>query len=153
MMRAAGAGVTAVRWRDSSGRELLVAGGVLAAGCALLLDSATVAHGPVVCPLRLMTGVACPGCGSVRAWTAALDGDVALAVSYNPFAVGLLAAVLVAAVWMLMARVPRARPLQAVVAIAVPAQATRMGAVMIAAAWLTWAAARAAGLVGAPIAG
>lgn len=62
---------------------------------AFALDSSTVSDGPVVCPFRLVTGLPCPACGSVRAWVAVLDGDVAAGLQHNPFAVLLLVATVV----------------------------------------------------------
>ena len=37
------------------------------------------------CPVRLLAGVPCPGCGMTRAFLALLGGDVAAAWAYNPF--------------------------------------------------------------------
>ena len=36
------------------------------------------------CPIRFLTGVACPGCGLTRAWLAALSGDIRAALAYHP---------------------------------------------------------------------
>ena len=79
--------------------DLLLAGGLLAVTCAAVLDPAHVQQGPVLCPLRLVTGLPCPGCGGIRAWTAAVHGDVAAALAYNPFATILLGVVLGLALW------------------------------------------------------
>lgn len=35
------------------------------------------------CPLRALTGIPCPGCGSARCIGALLDGDLIAAFSYN----------------------------------------------------------------------
>ena len=35
------------------------------------------------CPVKLLTGLDCPGCGSQRALHALLNGDLAAAVSFN----------------------------------------------------------------------
>ena len=42
------------------------------------------------CPVNLMTGYYCPGCGSLRAVHALLHGDLLAAVSYNLLAVAAL---------------------------------------------------------------
>ncbi|HEX5614778.1 MAG TPA: DUF2752 domain-containing protein [Acidimicrobiia bacterium] len=41
-------------------------------------------HPPLVCPLRATTGIPCPFCGMTRAVTAAVRGDVAASLRYNP---------------------------------------------------------------------
>lgn len=35
------------------------------------------------CPLRALTGWACPGCGTLRAWHALAHGDVPTALDHN----------------------------------------------------------------------
>lgn len=50
-----------------------------------------------LCPVALLTGFACPGCGALRAGHALSGGDVLGALSSNALAVGLL--VLGVAVW------------------------------------------------------
>lgn len=52
------------------------------------------ALGVVACPLRSMTGIACPGCGGTRAGLALLRGDIAMALALNPFLVLALATLL-----------------------------------------------------------
>ena len=52
------------------------------------------ALGFVACPLRRLTGMACPTCGATRASLALLSGDGALALALNPFFVLGLAALL-----------------------------------------------------------
>jgi hypothetical protein len=39
------------------------------------------------CPLKSVTGVACPGCGGIRAAYAAMHGDVWLSLRRNPLAI------------------------------------------------------------------
>ncbi len=39
------------------------------------------------CPFRLLTGFACPGCGSTRGMHALIHGDVLTAFRFNPFLV------------------------------------------------------------------
>jgi len=39
------------------------------------------------CPFRLVTGFACPGCGSTRGMYALLHGDLITAFKFNPFMV------------------------------------------------------------------
>lgn len=90
--------------------DAVLALGALAACTALLLDPTSAANGPVLCPFRLVTGIECPACGSVRAWVAATNGDVGAALAHNALAVGLLAATLVLVSWRLaslVAPIPR----------------------------------------------
>lgn len=51
----------------------LAAAAPFAAGA--LLSPHAVEGGPVLCPFRAMTGVPCPLCGSVRAFTLLMHGD------------------------------------------------------------------------------
>ncbi len=39
------------------------------------------------CPFKLLTGLDCPACGSQRAFHALLHGEIAKALSFNPFLV------------------------------------------------------------------
>jgi len=75
------------RWRQVAPTLLL---GVGAVGVALLLaridpDAAGSPLPP--CPLRVLTGLYCPGCGSTRCLHALLHGDLALAFTMNPLLV------------------------------------------------------------------
>ena len=45
---------------------------------------------PVFCPFKVVTGVACPGCGMTRAMLSLIDGRPGDAVLYNPFCFFLL---------------------------------------------------------------
>ena len=74
--------------------------GLLAAGVALILggtvlyffDPATAGFYPA-CLFRLVTGIPCPGCGSLRAMHQLLHGHFAAAFALNPLLVlGLLVA-------------------------------------------------------------
>ena len=64
------------------GRELRLAAGAMVAVAAVwpLLP----AHPPLACPLRAATGVPCPMCGMTRAVVAAVHGDFAASLRYNP---------------------------------------------------------------------
>ena len=61
------------------------------AGLAMLriFDPATSEFFPP-CPVRYLTGFYCPGCGSLRALHALLDGDLRRAWAMNPFTVTML---------------------------------------------------------------
>ena len=41
-------------------------------------------NGPIICPIRLLTGVPCPGCGGIRALGAISVGNFDSAWSLNP---------------------------------------------------------------------
>ncbi|PWD49601.1 DUF2752 domain-containing protein [Serinibacter arcticus] len=73
---------------------------LVAAGAALTVlavrDPLTPGHYPT-CPFLSLTGLACPGCGSMRALYHLTQGDVAAMWAYNPLAV--LAVVLLAGIW------------------------------------------------------
>jgi len=133
-----------VRDRVRSGAlstDVTLAGGAAALVAACVLSPAASDAGPVVCPFRLVTGLPCPGCGSVRAWTAFAHGDVAAALGHNPFAVGLFVLTTAAIAWRIASvvdpqRVPRPdldRILRQPVALAV------LGV------WVAWGVVRAIG--------
>lgn len=67
----------------------LVAGAGIAAALLYAIDPARSALVPP-CLFNRLTGLYCPGCGSMRALHAALHGDLALAVDFNALAVFLL---------------------------------------------------------------
>ena len=60
--------------------------------------SGTLAHGPVICPLRYLTEIPCASCGLTRAMTALAQGDFRTALSYHlaivPVAVALVGVLL-----------------------------------------------------------
>lgn len=59
-------------------------GALVAAGGVASVAAAGATTFPLPpCPLRTVTGVACPGCGAGRCITALLDGDVGAAFAYN----------------------------------------------------------------------
>lgn len=77
-------------------RLLLTPLGVaLAAGCgcaATWFGDPTTPGGPLpVCPTKLLFGITCPGCGSLRMIYSLLHGDFAAAIRYNALAVLTLA--------------------------------------------------------------
>lgn len=89
---------------------------VAGSGAALgLLAAEPGSRGPTVCPIALVTGVACPGCGMTRAMVALVHGDLGAAWSFHPL-FGLIAAeVIVAFVWWLGYRSGLTRRLPSVV--------------------------------------
>ena len=84
--------------------QTLTAGTVTAA-VAFFLPSNSVVFQWYTCPIRLVTGLPCPGCGSTRAWTTFLHGHVEAAMAENPFAVVLLVSLLLIGAWRLMSLV------------------------------------------------
>ena len=62
----------------------------LAAAPATVLVLMTMASpsddGPTLCPVALLTGVACPGCGMSRAVAWLLRGDIDRSIGYHPLA-------------------------------------------------------------------
>lgn len=91
-----------------------LAAGAAAAGLALvaLVDPSRPGHYPT-CPFLALTGLSCPGCGSLRALHALAHGRVAEAVGLNALLV-LVALPLLALAWVgwarrAAARRPRAR--------------------------------------------
>lgn len=82
-------------------------GGVLVGGLAAVTLLAPGSHHYVTCP-SLAVGIACPGCGGLRAAESLTHGDVATAWSYNPLVVlGILAALALVIRWIVDARAGR----------------------------------------------
>lgn len=57
--------------------------------------------GPTLCPVALLTGMACPGCGMSRALAWLVRGDLETSLAYHPLAPLILMVGLVAVVWAL----------------------------------------------------
>jgi len=101
------------------------------------LSPALASHGPIVCPLRLVTGLPCPGCGLVRAFVATAHGDLHDAFALNAFGPIAWAALAIFVAWYgaeLVAR--RSLGFQRSLAKA------RSGLILLAAAWIGWGVVR-----------
>jgi hypothetical protein len=80
-------------------------------GVAALLAIQPSDDGPTICPIALLTGVPCPGCGMTRAASALLRGDLTLALDYHPL-IPLIAVLTVAGwAWWLLRRTGRMKPM------------------------------------------
>jgi Protein of unknown function (DUF2752) len=66
--------------------------------------------GPTLCPVALLTGVACPGCGMTRALAWLVRGDLGTALTYHPLAPLVIALIVVATGWALGRRFRGWRP-------------------------------------------
>ena len=74
---------------------------VALAAAAALLYGVNPAGSPLYpkCPFYLLTGLHCPGCGSLRAAHQLLHGHWAAALRMNPFAVALMPLVILGSAW------------------------------------------------------
>ena len=80
-------------------------------GVAALLAWNPTDNGPTICPIALLTGVACPGCGMTRAASALLKGNVPLALEYHPL-IPLIAVLTIAGwSWSMLHRTGRVGPI------------------------------------------
>jgi hypothetical protein len=109
-------------------------------GVAALLPVARVEAGPVVCPVRRLTDVPCPGCGLTRSLTRTMHGQLRDAAAVHP-AGPPLAGLLVA--WALTG------PAHAGTALDprswAGSTARRVALAVVVLAWSTWAVARVVG--------
>ncbi|MSR74183.1 MAG: DUF2752 domain-containing protein [Planctomycetes bacterium] len=81
--------------------ELAVAAALVV---SVVLPMAWLDAAPVVCWIKRIYGVPCPGCGMTHAWVATGHGDFAAAFEANAFGAMLFVA---AAVWLLLRMNPR----------------------------------------------
>ncbi len=80
-------------------------------GVAALLAMNPTDSGPTICPIALVTGVACPGCGMTRAASALIRGDLPLALTYHPLIPLIAVLAIVGWSWSLLHRAGRAGPI------------------------------------------
>lgn len=84
--------------------EFVALGGVVLLGVSALIPSDEIAHGPIICPFRLVTGLPCPGCGLTRSWVYGMHGSVRESVMANPFGIPLAAALVALVLCVIAAR-------------------------------------------------
>jgi hypothetical protein len=80
---------------------LLLLAGCLAGYAWLFFTAPGVSGGAELCPIRRVTGIPCPSCGSTRAVRSLMDGDVIQALLINPFGMLIFAVLLLAPAWIL----------------------------------------------------
>lgn len=101
------------RWHERDAAPMLLGAAwvITMAGALLALRLGVVDRGPP-CPLRTLTGVACPSCGATRAAGWLVRGEIGRALATNPLATLLMLGtpVLVAAWWWLGRTRPRTLP-------------------------------------------
>ena len=72
---------------------------ILLAGWLVIRETSIRANGfndgPIVCPIRLLTGFPCPACGTTRSVGAISTGDFDLAWNLNPLGFALITATLI----------------------------------------------------------
>ncbi len=88
-------------------RTAVAAGVVLAVLGLAVAASISISEGPVICPLRAVTGLPCPSCGMLRSANAVLHGHVGIAFTTNPLDTLFLLVVVPAMVVMWAVRVLR----------------------------------------------
>ncbi|HYO44419.1 MAG TPA: DUF2752 domain-containing protein [Candidatus Limnocylindrales bacterium] len=59
----------------------------LAILAAFLLPASAAERGPVLCPVRRVTGLPCPACGLTRSWRAALRGRPVESLRLHPLGI------------------------------------------------------------------
>lgn len=83
----------------------------VAASAALALGAVRLHRPPTLCPLRALTGIPCPICGTTTAAVRLGRGDLLAALAANPATVAAGAALILAPLLVRHVRVPhRARP-------------------------------------------
>jgi len=88
---------------------------VPAAGLGLMTMASPSDDGLTICPVALLTGVACPGCGMSRAIAWMFRGNLERSVGYHPLAPLVIVIGMVAVVWALGRRFRGWRPPRAAV--------------------------------------
>lgn len=102
--------------RRSQKAMLTLFGGSISAAFVLAgLGGGHAVDGPVLCPLRLLTGVPCPACGLTTSFTELAGGHLGASTAAAPLGPVLFAAFAVSAVVLVALlsrrrRVPRVRP-------------------------------------------
>ena len=91
---------------------------IIMAGALLVLTLSWIyapwaAMGPVLCPLRSLTGLSCPGCGLTRSFCAAAHGDFTASLDFHPLGPVLFLATL-AVIPLLLFEVIRKRRIESV---------------------------------------
>jgi hypothetical protein len=76
----------------------------------ILLGVVPPTDGRSLCPIALITGIACPGCGMTRAVSHLIQGDMAGALTYHPLVIPVLVLAGAAWGWFLLWRLGRAGP-------------------------------------------
>jgi Protein of unknown function (DUF2752) len=116
------------------GRPLaLLAGAALLAPTLLRPDG----HGPVLCPLRRITGVWCPGCGMTRAFGWLAHGDLHQSLRYHPLAPLLVVqGVLLGAFWLYRRRTRHDRPATSVLSAPIMRTVLVANALLVLAVWV-----------------
>ena len=100
---------TSLSSRLPASSQLVALGGVLALATASALSPDHIEDGPVVCPVRRLTGLPCPGCGLTRSWVYLAHGrwhDSVVAHPFGPVSVALVLALVVAVLVALVRRRP-----------------------------------------------
>jgi hypothetical protein len=87
---------------ERSGPPSVHALGLAAVGSSLLAASYVVPLGLFDCPLRAATGIACPTCGSTRAFHWFVRGDLGAALHASPLGTLLALVCLLHALWTLL---------------------------------------------------
>ncbi|HLF43495.1 MAG TPA: DUF2752 domain-containing protein [Acidimicrobiia bacterium] len=80
-------------------------------GAAALLAINPGDDGPTICPIALLTGVACPGCGMTRAASALLRGNFDRALDYHPLIPIIVVLFTAGWVWSLLRRAGKVGPM------------------------------------------
>ena len=103
--------MTVARSSQSAVSERLVRPLWVVAGAALLAPTLLrpSSHGPVLCPMRSVTGVWCPTCGMTRALGWLAHGDLHESLRYHPLAPVLVIESVLVAAFLLYQRRARAR--------------------------------------------
>ena len=86
---------------------MLAAGGVVALTAACFFSPDSIEDGPVICPVRRLTGLPCPGCGLTRSWVYLVHGWWRESFLAHPFGPPAAALVVVLAVLVALARLRR----------------------------------------------
>lgn len=74
----------------------------LVAPYPILYYNSELAQSQSICPVKLMTGMPCPGCGMLKSWAHLTHGDLNTSLDYHLFGPGAYLATIMLVIWLVI---------------------------------------------------